>query len=102
MRKISLPPNKDQVSPVPESQASSDRKIHAIINKGGKPSDQQPAAENVKRNINIQIYDKTLREINVQRDNHPKEPGRKIGKSLHAWILDAIFEKLERDKEAYT
>ena len=74
-----------------------EKKIEALINKGGsatRKGDQQPDSEDGKHPIRLIPYTSQLRDIERVISQLPerKRPSR------HAYILQAIDEKLQRDK----
>ena len=75
-----------------------EKKIIDVINKGGKPSAPSPSDERVLRNFNVKIFDEELARINELRALRPKpRSGKRLGVSIHDWIVEAIQEKIERE-----
>lgn len=74
-----------------------EKKIEALIEKGGSSVTVGPIADNddEKQQVRLVAYSSQLREIERVLNMMPKR-GRP---SRHAYILQAIDEKLERDKK---
>ncbi|RZK80807.1 MAG: hypothetical protein EOO92_06810 [Pedobacter sp.] len=101
MSKIQLPPKKtpEILKEEKAAQRISEKKIKEIINKGGSPIQvDQPVNDKVK-NFNIMILESDLDMIGELCDKRPKKPGRIIGFSKKDWLLEAIQEKLAREKK---
>lgn len=95
---ITLPPQKKNA---PELAAIADeKKISAIINKGGSTTKANSEVGDVVKNFNIKLLGSELDAINDLRNKIPKRRGlKRPGISLQEWIIAAINEKIERDKE---
>ena len=103
MSKIQLPPKRKPEAPKDERSTAkvSEKKIKEIINKGGSPIQaDQPANDRVK-NFNILILESDLEIIGELCDKRPKKPGRIIGVSKKDWLLEAIQEKIDREKKKF-
>lgn len=76
--------------------------INAVINKGGKPTidvtDNEP--DDTPKHVNTRLTRGILRQIDALRASRPRKPGSpKLGISQHDWIVEAVLEKLERDRK---
>lgn len=101
--RITLPPTKkpvvQQKEPAIRNNISpaQERKIRQVINKGGQPTANGDTTTEIA-SFNIKISRNKIDDINTIRDLLPKRPGKKLPPvSLHAYICDAIDEKLARD-----
>lgn len=76
--------------------ATEERKIEALIDKGGSSVAHTRATDNdEKQQVRLITYTSQLREIEEVLIQMPKR-GRP---SRHAWILQAIDEKIQREKK---
>jgi hypothetical protein len=103
MSKIQLPPKKS-----PEVQKEdkavpkfSEKEIQLIINKGGSPIQATETVEAKVKNFNLHVLESDLNTIGDLCSRRPKKPGRIIGFSKKDWLLEAIQEKIEREKKKY-
>ena len=103
MTKIALPPKRQAEvgSPVKADPKIKEKDILEIINRGGSPV--LPVIENteVLKNFNILIYESDLKIIGELCDKRPKKPGKVIRFSKKDWILEAVLEKIERERKRY-
>ena len=102
---VSAPPKKKTDSAIPAEQTTKgqEKRIDEIINRGsttvGKSQPQEP--EQVK-NFNIKIMSGQLATIDQLRAQRPRKPiSPKLAVSLQDWIIEAIEEKVEREKKKY-
>lgn len=101
MAKIQLPPKKDeQITFDTIGQNGNEKKISAVINKGGSITKQVVTEQNViLKNFNIKILESEIKSINELREKRPRLRGQKrLGISLNDWIIEAIQEKIEYEK----
>lgn len=84
-------------APLPQQEVRSpdEDAIKAVINKGGRVPAQNSAPEvrdeaQIKR-LQLRLAPEWVARIDTLRRHAPIRPSR------HAWILQAILEKLERD-----
>lgn len=86
-----LPPQRNKVT---EAQ------IEAVINKGGKTTKEVHSIDpETVKHINIRLTSDILSNIEKKRERRPRKPGSpKLGISTHDWIVEAILEKLDREK----
>ena len=103
MSKIQLPPKRNTETTKEERPAPkvSEKKIKEIINKGGSPTQVDKPANDVVKNFNILILESDLEIIADLCDKRPKKPGRIIGFSKKDWLLEAIQEKIDREKKKF-
>lgn len=100
--KIALPPRKQEKAPqLKKVTKPNEKKIQDVISKGGSLTKNTQPVEQVFKNINIKILDSELRTVHDLRDQRPKPRGKAIAISLHDWIIEAIQEKIEREKKSY-
>lgn len=94
---ITLPPQKKSISAT--ALVADEKKISAVINKGGSTTKTVNEPVDTFKNFNIKLLISELSVINELRDRMPKPRGKRIAISLHDWIISAIKEKIERDTE---
>jgi len=101
MSKIQLPPKKksENNNPVKTEPKVSEKKIREIINKGGSPMQKDAPENDTLKNFNILVYESDLNTIGDLCDLRPKKPGRAIGFSKKDWFLEAVQEKIAREKK---
>ncbi|MCF2491613.1 hypothetical protein [Dyadobacter sp. CY347] len=94
---ISLSPPKKKVS---------EQQIDAIINKGGKTtveSKEQASDPNSTKSIKLIMTVDEMETIKELRDKRPaKSRSRKITISVHDWVIEAVQEKIERERRKYS
>ena len=75
--------------------ADDEKKAAAIIGRGGDvPSEQvKNGAGDEEKKVQLRLLDGLITEIDGTRKARRPKPSR------HSWILEAIYEKLEREKE---
>lgn len=103
MSKIQLPPKKNMEVQQEDKLLPkvSEKEIQLIINKGGSPIQAvEPIKDNVK-NFNLHVLESDLNIIANLCSKRPKKPGRVIGFSKKDWLLEAIQEKIERERKKY-
>lgn len=103
MSKIQLPPKRQTEATKEEKPLSkiSEQKIQAIINKGGSPIQNAIAEEGKLKNFNILVLESDLKIIGELCDKRPKKPGRIIGFSKKDWLMEAVQEKIEKEKKKH-
>ena len=103
---VSAPPRKKDI---PASTTSGqktvkgqDKKIDEIINRGGSTTGKSESQEQIK-NFNIKIMSGQLAAVDQLRAKRPRKPtSPKLGVSLQDWIIEAIEEKIEKEKKKYS
>ena len=84
-----------------------ERKVDEGMDKGLDKAEEEATKtdqENTNsfKNFNIKLMEIELSQINGLRQQRPKPRGQKRpGISLQEWLLEAIHEKIEREKEKY-
>ena len=71
-----------------------ERRIEAIINKGGSTALEETKAEETARNVQLRLAPSLIARIDAVRGRKPKE----IRQDRHPRIIEAIFEKLQREE----
>lgn len=101
---VSAPPKKKPANAIEPTAKPSDKKIDEIINRGSSTvaaAEQQQAPETVK-NFNVKILSSRLAAIDELRAKRPKNPiSPKLGVSLQDWMIEAIEEKIKRERKQY-
>ena len=96
---ISLSPPKKKVS---------EQQIDAIINKGGKTTieskeQEQTIDPNSTKSIKLIMTADEMETIKQLRDKRPaRSRSRKITISVHDWVIEAVQEKIERERRKYS
>ena len=103
MSKIQLPPKKNTEVQQEENRPAkvSERKIQEIINKGGSPVQVDEPNEDKIKNFNLMVLESDLKFIGKLCNKRPKKPGRIIGFSKKDWLLEAVQEKIDRERKKY-
>ena len=102
---VSAPPKKKPATAPEPTAKPNDKEIDAIINRGSSTvtavEPQQQAPETVK-NFNVKILSSRLAAIDELRAKRPKKPiSPKLGVSLQDWMIEAIEEKIKRERKHY-
>lgn len=94
------------ISTSPPKKQVSEQKIEAIINKGGKTtveSKEKTADPNSTKSIKLIMTVDEMEKIKELRDKRPaKSRSRKITISVHDWVIEAVQEKIERERRKYS
>lgn len=101
---VSAPPKKKaSTTPVEPVVNTRDKKIDEIINRGSSTiAKVAPATTDEVKNFNIKLLSSQLSEIDGLRAYRPRKvTSPKLGISLQDWILEAIEEKIKREKDRY-
>ena len=88
--------------PPPRKQKLTEPEIEAIINRGGSSIANSPTADDLDKAkfFHIRLTVGIFATIDRLREKRPRKPGSpKLGISTHDWIVEAVLEKLERDRE---
>lgn len=93
------------ISVSPPKKRVSEQQIEAIINKGGKTtveSKETNADPNSTKSIKLIMTVDEMETIKQLRDKRPaKSRSRKITISVHDWVIEAVQEKIERERRKY-
>lgn len=102
---VSAPPKKkaDPAISTEQMTKGQEQRIDEIINRGsttvGKAEPPEP--EHIK-NFNIKIMSGQLATVDQLRAQRPRKPtSPKLAISLQDWIIEAIEEKIQREKKKY-
>jgi hypothetical protein len=94
------------ISTSPPKKRISEQQIDAIINKGGKTtveSKEQAIDPNSTKSIKLIMTVHEMETIKELRDKRPaKSRSRKITISVHDWVIEAVQEKIERERRKYS
>ena len=92
--------------PPPRKKTVTEAEIEAVINKGGsttKQTDKPVVADETVKYFNLRLTAGVLKDIEELRANRPRKlASPKLGISTHDWMLEAIQEKMERERRKYT
>lgn len=97
------PKRKQDTSAVAQASSKTEREIKAVINRGGSTSiDNDQSAKAVKM-VNVSLTMPEHEIIAELRERRPRDARskRKTPISLHAWLVEAAQEKIEREKKKY-
>ena len=84
--------------PPPRKSLNLEADIEAVINKGGSTISQSSNPDKPKH-INIRLNESIMSQIESSREKRPRKPGSpKLGISIHDWIVEAVLEKLDKEK----
>lgn len=90
----------------PKKKAPSEQEIDAIINKGGKTtveSKEETADPNSTKSIKLIMTVDEMETIKKLRDKRDRPSrSRKITISVHDWVIEAVQEKIERERKKYS
>lgn len=102
---VSAPPKKAAAAIPVEQQTTRDqeKKIDQIINRGSSTVVKaEPSELKQIKNFNIKIMSSQLAEVDQLRAKRPRKPtSPKLAISLQDWILEAIEEKIQKEKKKY-
>lgn len=94
------------ISTSPPKKKVSEQQIEAIVNKGGKTtveSKSESADPNSTKSIKLIMTVDEMEKIKELRDKRPaKSRSRKISISVHDWVIEAVQEKIERERRKYS
>ena len=76
--------------PKPETSPDN-RNIKAVINKGGSVAAASAASDKPK-NVQLRLLPDIIQRIDKSRK------GRMVPPTRHAWLMEAVLEKLEREE----
>ena len=98
------PKRKEKTSLSTNQDLKTERKIREVIDKGGSPSTKAIAQkETVVKVVNVHLTSDEVDMIAELRQLRPRDmrSKKKIPISLHAWLVEAAQEKIEREKKKY-
>ncbi len=75
-------------------KAVNESTVEALINKGGSVADSTNNKSGEVKNVQLRLSVTDLSRIDAARISRLVKPSR------HAWMLEAIYEKLEREEGA--
>jgi hypothetical protein len=81
----------------------SEKKLQDFINGGGAPTSKAKATTSagVTKSIKLIMTGDEMETIKSLRDKRPHR-SRKITISVHDWVIEAIQEKIERERRKYS
>ena len=89
---LTLPPTRNK--------QPTEAEIEAVIAKGGSPVNDTEPDDEIKH-VNTRLTAGIIRQIDELRASRPRRLGSpKPGISLRDWIVEAVLEKLERDRKS--
>lgn len=95
------PRRKPATAPVSAQKKISENEIEEIIGRGSSTVASEPVSEAPTiKNFNVRILSDRLDAVNKLRKKRPKKSmSPKPGISLQDWMMEAIEEKISRDKK---
>ena len=100
---VSAPPKKKAAPAISAEQMAKgqEQRIDEIINRGSTTVSKAEPPEQIK-NFNIKIMSGQLATVDQLRAQRPRKPtSPKLAISLQDWIIEAIEEKIQREKKKY-
>ncbi|SFF02427.1 hypothetical protein [Spirosoma endophyticum] len=91
--------------PPQRKKQPTEAEIEAVINKGSSTlkKDDQPIDDDTVKFFNLRLTQGVLTKIEGLRAKRPRKlASPKLGISTHDWILEAIEEKMAREKRKYS
>lgn len=94
---VTRAPKRNEAASEKDRGVSDDAKVTEIINRGGSVANdrQQEVYEDPQKNVQLRLYQSMIVEIDERRGKVKR--GRKP--SRHAWIVEAIEEKLQKERQ---
>ena len=90
----------------PARKKPTEAEIEAVINKGGstvKKEGKLPESDDTVKFFNLRVTAGFLKKIASFREKRPRKlASPKLGISTHDWIIEAIEEKMERERRKYS
>ena len=91
--------------PLPRKKPATEAEIEAVILKGGsttKGTDRLAEFNDTVRYFNLRLTSGVLKDIEELRSKRPRKlASPKLGISTHDWMLEAIAEKMERERKKF-
>ena len=91
--------------PPQRKKQPTEAEIEAVINKGSSTlkKEAQPIDDDTVKFFNLRLTQGVLNKIEGLRAKRPRKlASPKLGISTHDWILEAIEEKMAREKRKYS
>jgi Na+-translocating ferredoxin:NAD+ oxidoreductase RnfG subunit len=96
---VSAAPQKKQQQPV---KKVSEDEILKVINNGGQPAQAVEYYDSDEiKGIGIKLLVSEIEQIKTLRNKRTPIRGKKITISLHDWIIEAIQDKITKEKKQY-
>jgi hypothetical protein len=96
---IKMPIKKDTNVLSNDNKLNAEQRADEFIKAGGTVPKKIHVSTSELKNFNLKILESTLNEINNLRKDRPQSPYSKKSISLQNWLIEAIEEKLKRDKK---
>lgn len=91
--------------PPPRKKLVTEAEIEAVINKGGsttQKADKPIDTDDTVKYFNLRLTAGVLKDIEELRAKRPRKlASPKLGISTHDWMLEAIAEKMERERKKF-
>ncbi|GAB3282807.1 hypothetical protein GCM10027347_59300 [Larkinella harenae] len=89
--------------PPQRKRQPTEAEIESVILKGGSTiQEAAPDTDDAVKHFNVRLTAGTLKTIEGLRTKRPRRLGsRKPGISTHEWMIEAVLEKIEREKRKY-
>ena len=85
--------------PPSRNKKPTEAEIEAVVSRGGQVAQIENEPDDAIKHINTRLTASVIRQIDALRAKRPRKMGSpKVGISLRDWIVEAVLEKLERDK----
>lgn len=101
---VTAPPKRKQDEPVkPLADVKTERQIKEVINRGGSPANNVTEPTTAVKIVNVSLTTPEIQTIATLREQRPRDARskRKTPISLHAWLVEAAQEKIEREKKKF-
>lgn len=92
------------VKNTPETSKKKEKAIESFIKKGGTPTVKtlQEEQDEVIKKLRLELTERELDMIKLLRDKRPRTArSRKIIISVNDWVVEAVNEKIERERKKY-
>ena len=85
--------------PPSRNKKPTEAEIEAVVSRGGQVARIENEQDDAIKHVNTRLTASVIRQIDALRAKRPRKMGSpKVGISLRDWIVEAVLEKLERDK----
>ena len=85
--------------PPSRNKKPTEAEIEAVVSRGGQIARIENEPDDAIKHVNTRLTASVIRQIDALRAKRPRKMGSpKVGISLRDWIVEAVLEKLERDK----